>query len=549
MGKILHVLALAILTWNCVAHSYTIRNMYKRMPVDRSLGPQGPQLQKRTKITPSNSGKSRQTPVEPAGIPIPTLSSSAKEAVTNVRNELSSLGGSIIGGFTDLTGLKLKDKPGFDLPFIPSTLQPGVKKIKKTGGLGKLINQLSTPTQNTQAVAATQAQTQFKRQTGQPNFDAPPYVAAKDAPAVWYTEPAKPPLHVKIGQDLKGLVDSIFPPKPSNYQLIPEDNDINTGLVRDERDSTYGAPASPAYGAPEVTYEPAEPTYGAPEPDTSYGAPESSYDAPSYNAVDHGDVLNTMIYGSEEKLPLLIKIITDYNKVFNFYAAQSAQMAAFYAPGIIPILRSAGFDVKRVRWVPELLEKLKPAEEASYGAPVASYGEPEVSYGEPEVTYEAAETSYGAPATTYEQPEPSYGAPAPSYQPKVTYQPVATEPVPVYHAPDNSYAAPSHYAPPEHNYVHASSKRDKKDVTKSSIESLDVTPTHHDNLLTAVPALELLKLKTKLNRKEARERIDQAEERSSRNVEIAEAEERTSRLKETLEKIEEIEEENEMDAA
>merc|ERR1711997_731472 len=239
--------------------------------------------------------------------------------------------------------------------------------------------------------------------------------------------------------------------------------------------------------------------------------------------------------GSEEKLPLLLKVITDYNKVFNFYAGQSAQIAAFYAPGLIPILRKFGFDVKRIKWVPELIEKLKPKEEDSYGAPVASYGEPAITYEEPEVTY-------GAPATTYEEPAPAYGAPAPSYHEPapVSYQPAATEPVPVYHAPENSYAAPSHYAPPQ------PIKRAKKQIKKTDEASseLDVVPEHHEELLTAVPALELLKLKKKLNKNQARKKVDEIEERSSNKVEESEEveEDRTSRLnklKETLDIIEE----------
>ena len=122
------MLALAILTWNCVAYSYTIRNLYKRIPVDRAS--QAQFLHKRAKISPSNYAQSRQTPVEPSGAPIPTLSSSAKKAVTNVRNELSNLGGSIIGGFTGLTGLKLKDYPGFDLPSIaPRFPEPGIRSL------------------------------------------------------------------------------------------------------------------------------------------------------------------------------------------------------------------------------------------------------------------------------------------------------------------------------------------------------------------------------------------------------------------------------------
>ena len=309
--------------------------------------------------------------------------------------------------------------------------------------------------------------------------------------------------------------------------------------VRGERDSAYGAPeaaVATSYGAPvEPSYgAPVEPSYGAPVEET-YGAPESTYGAPVYEA-ESEDLLKTLIYGSEDKLPLLLKVITDYNKVFNFYAGQSAQIAAFYAPGLIPILRKFGFDVKRIKWVPELIEKFKPKEEESYGVPVASYGEPPITYEEPEVTY-------GAPATTYEEPEPAYGAPAPSYEEPApaSYQPAATDSVPVYHAPENSYAAPSHYAPPQ------PIKRAKKEIKKSKKASseLEVVPEHHDELLTAVPALELLKLKKKLNRKEAREKVDEIEERSSRKVETSEEEveeDRTTRLnklKETLDIIEE----------
>merc|ERR1711936_145946 len=339
---------------------------------------------------------------------------------------------------------------------------------------------------------------QFKRQTTQPDFNAPPYAPApaqKENPTIWYSSEQKEPLHVKIGNDLKGLVGSIFPPRPSN--LFQEDNTIDTGSIRDTRDSAYGAPEAPA----------------------------SSYGAPAYEAED---VFNTMLYGSEEKLPLLIKVLTDFNKVFDFYAGQGAQMAAFYAPALIPYLRNAGFDVKRIRWVPELIEKLKPTEEdGGYGAPVASYGEPAIAYEEPE-------PAYGAPAPAYEEPAPAYGAPAPAYEePAPSYnEPAPSEPIPVYHAaPENSYAAPDHYAPPGRKY-----KRTKKQIKKNDVN--DVTPDHHDELLTAVPALELLKLKKKLNRKEAREKIDQVEERVSRQVDNVE--DPTSRLKETLEKIEEI---------
>merc|ERR1711936_154513 len=255
---------------------------------------------------------------------------------------------------------------------------------------------------------------QFKRQTTQPDFNAPPYAPApaqKENPTIWYSSEQKEPLHVKIGNDLKGLVGSIFPPRPSN--LFQEDNTIDTGSIRDTRDSAYGAPEAPAssYGAPAVAYEEPAPAYGAP-------------------AYEAEDVFNTMLYGSEDKLPLLIKVLTDFNKVFDFYAGQGAQMAAFYAPALIPYLRNAGFDVKRIRWVPELIEKLKPTEEdGGYGAPVASYGEPAPAYDAPAPAYEEPAPAYGAPAPAYEAPAATYEEPVAD-----TYGAPAADPLPSYGA-------------------------------------------------------------------------------------------------------------------
>ena len=123
--QVLHLVAFAVITWNCVAYSYTIRNMYKRMPVDRSSqGLAQVMLEKNAKVSPVKSAKARQTS-EPAGIPIsPTL------IVKGVRNDLSNLGGALIGGFSEVTGLKLKKKPGFDLPILAS-LNLGMYNISK----------------------------------------------------------------------------------------------------------------------------------------------------------------------------------------------------------------------------------------------------------------------------------------------------------------------------------------------------------------------------------------------------------------------------------
>lgn len=538
MGKVLNTLVFVVLTCNCVAYSYSIRNKYRRMPVDRSSqGLAQVMSEKNGKVVlATNTADSKQSS-EPAGIPLPTLSSAAKNVVLGIRNDLSNLGGTLIGGFSEVTGLKLKKKPG--LPVLDSLVS--AKKVKKSGDSKSKLVQYSKREHN------LQREKQYKRQTTSytGNFDQPPYTSPqKDLPTIWYTEP-KQPLHGKIGDELKGVVNYFLP----GNSLFQDENEVNIDSVRGERDSAYGAPEAPvevSYGAPvEPSYgAPVEPSYGAPVEET-YGAPVETYGVPSYEA-EGDDLLKTLIYGSEEKLPLLLKVITDYNKVFNFYAGQSAQIAAFYAPGLIPILRKFGFDVKRIKWVPELIEKLKPKDEGdSYGAPVASYGEPAITYEEPE-------PAYGAPEVTYEEPEPAYGAPAPAYQP------AATEPVPVYHAPENSYAAPSHYAPPQ------PIKRAKKQIKKTDEASseLDVVPEHHEELLTAVPALELLKLKKKLNKNQARKKVDEIEERSSNKVEESEEvveEDRTSRLnklKETLDiieekTIEEVEEEieQEMDEA
>lgn len=88
------------------------------MPVDRSSqGAVEAMLGKNSKT--SKSAKARQTS-EPAGIPLPTISSEAKQAVLGVRKDLSNLGGTILGGFSELTGIKLNKKPGFGIPFLPS---------------------------------------------------------------------------------------------------------------------------------------------------------------------------------------------------------------------------------------------------------------------------------------------------------------------------------------------------------------------------------------------------------------------------------------------
>ena len=95
---------------------------------------------------------------------------------------------------------------------------------------------------------------------------------------------------------------------------------LQTGSIRDTRDSAYGAPEAPAssYGAPAVAYEEPAPAYGAPaEPAPAYGAPEEpapAYGAPAYEAED---VFNTMLYGSEDKLPLLIQNSLIINKNYD----------------------------------------------------------------------------------------------------------------------------------------------------------------------------------------------------------------------------------------
>ena len=95
------------------------------MPVDRSSqGLAQVMLEKNAKVSPVKSAKARQTS-EPAGIPIsPTL------IVKGVRNDLSNLGGALIGGFSEVTGLKLKKKPGFDLPILAS-LNLGMSRISE----------------------------------------------------------------------------------------------------------------------------------------------------------------------------------------------------------------------------------------------------------------------------------------------------------------------------------------------------------------------------------------------------------------------------------
>ena len=116
--QVLNTLVFVVLTCNCVAYSYSIRNKYRRMPVDRSSqGLAQVMSEKNGKVVLANTADSKQSS-EPAGIPLPTLSSAAKNVVLGIRNDLSNLGGTLIGGFSEVTGLKLKKKPG--LPVLDS---------------------------------------------------------------------------------------------------------------------------------------------------------------------------------------------------------------------------------------------------------------------------------------------------------------------------------------------------------------------------------------------------------------------------------------------
>ena len=89
------------------------------MPVDRSSqGLAQIMSEENGKVAlATNTADSKQSS-EPAGIPLPTLSSAAKNVVLGIRNDLSNLGGTLIGGFSEVTGLKLKKKPG--LPVLDS---------------------------------------------------------------------------------------------------------------------------------------------------------------------------------------------------------------------------------------------------------------------------------------------------------------------------------------------------------------------------------------------------------------------------------------------
>ena len=104
-----------------MAHSYTIRNLYRRQPVDRSSQVQVGEYP--TSQPQTDSLKARQTfqefqeQLQEPTIPgaVANMASASGDVLHNMRNELSNLGGHIVGGFTDLTGLKLKEKPGFHL--------------------------------------------------------------------------------------------------------------------------------------------------------------------------------------------------------------------------------------------------------------------------------------------------------------------------------------------------------------------------------------------------------------------------------------------------
>ena len=139
--QVLNTLVFVVLTCNCVAYSYTIRNKYRRMPVDRSSqGLAQVMSEKNGKVVPVTNVASAKQSSEPAGIPLPTLSSAAKNVVLGIRNDLSNLGGTVIGGFQGLTGLKLKKKPG--LPGLDSLIPGLCSEVEYVYSLNYYLAQL-----------------------------------------------------------------------------------------------------------------------------------------------------------------------------------------------------------------------------------------------------------------------------------------------------------------------------------------------------------------------------------------------------------------------
>lgn len=130
----------------------------------------------------------------------------------------------------------------------------------------------------------------------------------------------KPPLHIKMAQDLNGLMGSL--------KNIFESNEVV---------SSYGAP-EPSYEAPAPSYNAPSPSYDAPSfsydaPSFSYDAPAASYSpSPSYSpepTYEEPEIYQPPTYpkqGTVERENMLQKFVTDIDKVNKWLARQTLEV-------------------------------------------------------------------------------------------------------------------------------------------------------------------------------------------------------------------------------
>jgi len=186
--------------------------------------------------------------------------------------------------------------------------------------------------------------------------------------------PTKPPLHIKIAQDLGGLMNGMkhmlmagIKPKqgsaspfklpalpglpkasaspfklnglklptlpqpegkPPLHIKIAQDFNGLMGSVKNifetnEVGSTYGAP-EPTYGAPEPSYEAPAPSYSYAAPAPSY-SPEPAYVAPTYEEPEIYQPPTYPKQGTVERENMLQKFVKDIDKVNRWLARQTLE--------------------------------------------------------------------------------------------------------------------------------------------------------------------------------------------------------------------------------
>merc|ERR1711953_167274 len=205
--------------------------------------------------------------------------------------------------------------------------------------------------------------TTYAPPTHSDKYSQPPYVPPQDYSVTdaYYVPSTKPPLHIKIQQDLQGLMDGMKSmlgqqnkqgssglgglggvaslPKPPKFNFRMPSLPQAPGkppLMEKLRQDIFSmfpssSKSSSSYSVPVVTYKPNTPAYETPEPEVSYNAPEPSYSAPSASYETYSPPTSSL-FQVDGKPHLMEKIKQDILSLFPKPASSSSSSYAALSP-------------------------------------------------------------------------------------------------------------------------------------------------------------------------------------------------------------------------